>query len=147
MNLGRDAIARLLPHAGAMLLLDEVVDWDSESIACSTTSHQREDNPLRHRGLLPALAGIEYAAQAMAVHGALAAGGPDAPGRPGLLAAVRDVTLHVARLDDAASPMIVGARRLTPSGGRAIYSFTVEAAGRALLAGRATVVLITEKRQ
>lgn len=147
MNLGRDAIATLIPHAGAMILLDEVVVWDADSIACKATSHRNADNPLRHRGSLPALAGIEYAAQAMAVHGALTSGESGAPVRAGLLAALREVTLHVTRLDDVASPMFVGARRLTLDGGRAIYTFTIEATGYALLEGRATVVLITEEGQ
>ena len=64
-----------------------------------------------------------------------------------MLAALRDVTLHVVRLDDIAAPMIVGARRMAVDGGRAIYSFALDADGRALLAGRATVVQITEERE
>ena len=147
MIIGRDAIATRIPHAGAMLLLDEVVAFDTDSIACVTMSQQRPDHPLRHEGRLPALAGIEYAAQAMALHGALTSAPGAAPARSGLLAALRDVTLHVVRLDDIAAPMIVGARRIAVDGGRAIYSFTLEAGGQTLLTGRATVVQITEERK
>ena len=147
MMLGRDAIAGRVPHAGAMLLLDEVVAWDAESIVCRTTSHRQLDNPLRYGHMLPALAGIEYAAQAMALHGALTAPVQETAPRSGLLAALRDVTLHVTRLDDAESPMIVSARRMAADGGRAIYSFAVEAAGRSLLNGRATVVVSSEVRK
>jgi predicted hotdog family 3-hydroxylacyl-ACP dehydratase len=56
-------------------------------------------------GLL-APVGIEYAAQAMALHGALNAK-PGVDGRPGFLASARSVRLHVARLDDVAGALIV----------------------------------------
>jgi predicted hotdog family 3-hydroxylacyl-ACP dehydratase len=56
-----------------MCLLDRVVHWDSQRIHCRASSHRSADNPLRSRDQLSAACGIEYAAQAMAVHGALQA--------------------------------------------------------------------------
>src|SRR6185436_4156135 len=70
-------IARLVPQAGAMCLLDEIVSFDERAIVCRASSHRSPGNPLRCDGRLSAFAGIEYGAQAMAVHGALQARQPE----------------------------------------------------------------------
>lgn len=92
---------------------------------------------------MPALAGIEYAAQALAAHCALLAAGADgAPAQgQGLLAGVREVALHVARLDDIDAPLTVRAERLVANGSRLLYGFSIEAGQRQLLSGRVAVVL------
>ena len=69
--LDRAAIARRVPHAGDMCLLDAVVRWDATAIECHA-GVPRERHPLARDGVVPAVAAIEYAAQATAVHGALA---------------------------------------------------------------------------
>lgn len=139
--LDRAGIAARIPHAGAMCLLDRCHRFSADDIACGSTSHRDEANPLRMAGVLPAAAAIEYAAQAMALHGALAA----APGKPpaaGFLASVRGVRLAVPRLDDVAGEITVAARRLAGDGGQALYAFTLhDDGGRLLAAGRAAVVL------
>ena len=71
--LDRVAIAARIPHQGSMCLLDAVLAWDSGQIHCRASSHRQPDNPLRAAARLGAACGIEYAAQAMAVHGALLA--------------------------------------------------------------------------
>ena len=76
--MNRDAICARLPHAGRMCLLERLAAWDSESIVCHATSHRDADNPLRSGGRLHAVTGVEYAAQAMVLHGSLLAA-PDAP--------------------------------------------------------------------
>jgi predicted hotdog family 3-hydroxylacyl-ACP dehydratase len=123
-----------------MCLLDAVQEWSDTAIACRALSHADPANPLRARGRLGAATGIEYAAQAMAVHGALIAGG-DAPPRQGYLTSVRSVTLHVARLDDLAGALDVSAERLSGDGNHILYQFSLAHAGRCLLEGRAAVVL------
>ena len=125
-----------------MCLLDAVVDWSDTAISCVATSHADPANPLRADGRLGAAAGIEYAAQAMAIHGALLAGSDGAP-RQGYLTSVRGVTLHVARLDDLPGQLDVRAERLSGDADNVLYQFSVSHAGRCLLAGRATVVLDT----
>ena len=79
-----------IPHQGRMCLLDEVVDWNAHHIRCRTGTHRAPDNPLRSHGRLGVACGIEYAAQAMALHGALAGAAAGADGgaasRVGLLA-------------------------------------------------------------
>jgi predicted hotdog family 3-hydroxylacyl-ACP dehydratase len=141
--LDRAGIAARIPHHGDMCLLDEVVAWSETAIACRATSHSDRANPLRADDRLGAATGIEYAAQAMAVHGALLAGADDAP-RQGYLASVRNVTLHVARLDDLAGALDVRAERLSGDGNHILYEFSLTHAGRCLLEGRAAVVLDAE---
>ena len=98
--LGRAAIAALIPHQGAMCLLERVVSWDAAGIACESATHLDLANPLRHGGRLGTVCGAEYGLQAAALHGALVGGGIRQP--PGALAALRGVVCHVPRLDDPA---------------------------------------------
>ncbi|HEX9184171.1 MAG TPA: hydroxymyristoyl-ACP dehydratase [Burkholderiales bacterium] len=134
-------IARLVPQQGPMCLLAGVERYDAQSIVCRADSHRDARNPLRRANRLPALAGIEYAAQALAAHCALLGGGA---GR-GLLAGVREVALHAERLDDVQGPLLVRAERLVADGRHLLYAFAVEAGGRALLSGRLAVVLDKEQ--
>jgi predicted hotdog family 3-hydroxylacyl-ACP dehydratase len=133
-------IARLIPHAGAMCLLDGVVRWDSAQIRCVSRTHREMGNPLRAGGQLPAVCGIEYAAQAMAVHGGLA-GIIGAKSRAGYLVSLRDVICRKSRLDNLEGDLIVDAEQLMADRSRVIYQFTLWVGETEVLSGRATVVL------
>ena len=137
-------IAGHIPHQGSMCLLDCVEAWDKQRIQCRAISHRAADNPLRARGQLGAACGIEYAAQAMAVHGALLAPPDSSRARVGYLVSVRGTQLHVPRLDDIAADLRVEATCITRSENNILYQFSVSAAGRLLLDGRAAVVLDAE---
>ncbi len=133
-------IARLIPHQGRMCLLDAVLDCSPARIRCRARSHRDPANPLASEGALLSPAAIEYAAQAMALHGALnvRAG---VTGRPGYIASARGVTLHVPRLDTVEGELQVEAER------QVAYRFTViTEGGQALVDGRVTVVLDTPLR-
>jgi predicted hotdog family 3-hydroxylacyl-ACP dehydratase len=136
--LDRAAIARLVPHAGAMCLLDRALAWDAHVIRCESARHRDPSMPLRRDGVLPAICGAEFALQAMALHGALTAGTPQPMG---FVSSLRDVALHAARLDDVAEPLTVEAMALTAEPGGFIYRFAISAAGRPLLDGQAAVIL------
>jgi predicted hotdog family 3-hydroxylacyl-ACP dehydratase len=138
MQLTRADIAGLIPHAGAMCLLDGVVAWDDDRIRCVSDSHHDPANPLRAGGRLPAVCGIEYAAQAMAAHGGLKARGRP---RTGFLASVRDVACHRERLDDIEGRLVVEAVSVMGDGNRMIYEFRLWVGDVEVLSGRATVVL------
>jgi len=140
MRLSRNEIARLIPHAGAMCLLDEVVAWDDMRIRCTSRSHLDAGNPLRAGGQLPAVCGIEYAAQAMAVHGGLH-GKKEGRPRAGYLASLRDVSCRRDRLDDLDGELVIEAERVMGDGDRVIYEFRLSAGGEEILSGRAAVVL------
>ncbi len=152
MRLDRPWIERNIPHHGRMCLLDEVMEWDAQHIRCRSGSHRLPDHPLRSQGRLGVACGIEYAAQAMAVHGALAGGAlaDAAKGRSevGFLAGLRDVRLHVLRLDDIESDLICDALLVAGDQGSALYEFAIrsEAERQRLLSGRATVVFDANER-
>lgn len=140
LKLDRAGIAALIPHAGAMCLLDGVKECSDERIVCVSASHRMESHPMRREGVLPALCGIEYAAQAMAVHGGLTALAGSRP-RAGYLAALRDVRCTRARLDDIAGELTIEAARLMGDAANVVYEFRLGAGGETILSGRATVVL------
>ncbi|AFQ47122.1 hotdog family protein [Burkholderia cepacia] len=141
-TLDRAWIAAHIPHDGAMCLLDRVEAWDAASIRCSATSHRDPHNPLRSRGRLASVCGIEYAAQAMAVHGALVCA-QQAHARPcvGYLASVRNVDACVDRLDTFDLPLTVDAERISGDGRSVLYAFALRCGERVLLSGRAAVML------
>lgn len=141
--LDRSAIAARIPHHGSMCLLDRVVSWSESSIQCTASNHRHSDNPLREGGRLGVAAGIEYAAQAMAVHGGLLTGHGQPP-RQGYLASVRGVRFHALRLDDQNADLEINAERVSGDARQVLYRFIVSAAGQALLDGRAAVILDAE---
>jgi predicted hotdog family 3-hydroxylacyl-ACP dehydratase len=139
MELDRRWIASRIPHAGKMCLLDCVLSWDATRIECRASSHRDADNPLRAHGRLGCACGVEYAAQAMAVHATLAP--PAAVRGAGYLIVLRSTVLHVARLDDIRSDLLVSAARINGDKTAFVYEFELRDAGRTCLNGRATVLL------
>jgi len=138
--IGQERIRALIPHAGAMCLLEQVLDWDESSIRCLTRSHRDPTHPLRHAGGLSALHLIEYCAQAMALHRGLVAESRGETAPRGWLVSTRDFKLAVARLDDLAEPITVLARELLYFEGGTQYEVAAEAGGQTLGSGRISVV-------
>lgn len=140
-------IAALIPHSGSMCLLAALVEWDANHIVCIATNHRDAGHPLRTRRGLLAPAAIEYAAQAMALHGALIGQAAGTPATPGFLASARGVQLRVLRLDDLppASPdeLRITATRQAGDAQQILYTFSMTHAGRPVADGRAAVVLNT----
>lgn len=135
-----EQICARIPHAGRMCLLERVIDWNAESIQCLAVSHHAPDNPLRYGNHLSVLCGVEYAAQAMALHGSLVEqhGAP----RAGFLASLRDVNCHTDYLDTVAGPLHIRAQRLSGDGHGFIYEFEVGDGHQVLLSGRSAVRLL-----
>ncbi len=133
-------ICQLIPHAGGMCLLDRVIAWDTATITCATLTHRRSNNPLRNTNGLPMSALIEYAAQAMAVHGCLLTKDSGTVMQEGYLAALRDVKLRQGWLSDIDVALLIKAERLFVDGGNMIYNMSASAQGQELMAGRASVV-------
>ena len=138
--ISREDIAGMIPHAGAMHLLDGVLSWDADRIRCLSRSQRDRQNPLRMDGRLSALCGIEYAAQAMAIHGVLAGNVSKRP-RLGYLASLREVRCSRPRLDDLEGDLIVEAERMMGEESHVIYGFEVRVGDVEVLRGRAAVVL------
>jgi predicted hotdog family 3-hydroxylacyl-ACP dehydratase len=165
MRLDRTWIERNIPHHGRMCLLDEVVEWDGRHIRCRSGTHRAADHPLRSQDRLGIACGIEYAAQAMAAHGALSAraravetavlarvdlasGASAVRSRPeaGFLASLRDVRMYALRLDDIETDLICDATLIAGDHGTALYDFKLTSETRTLLSGRATVVFDANQR-
>jgi predicted hotdog family 3-hydroxylacyl-ACP dehydratase len=111
--IARHDIEAMIPHKGAMCLWDEVVDWDAQRIRLRSHGHRDAAHPLRSDGRL------------RAVH----------------LVALRDVRLHVARIDDLADALECEAELLAESAASQQYSFRVVHAGKVVAEGRAAVML------
>ena len=145
MQLDHADIAARIPHAGRMCLLDRVLYWDAHGIRCSATSHRDKNNPLREAGGLSALAGMEYAAQAAAVHSALLL--DEAVPRSGVLAALKNVTASRLWLHEINEDIVVEASLLhgDPAGG--IFAFAVFADEERVLSGQFTLMYIDKARE
>lgn len=139
MNLLEEVYAKL-PHAGAMCLLEQMLERDRDSIHCATASHRDPRNPLRRDGILSAVHGVEYAAQAAAAHGVLSdvLDGDS----PLVLGAVRDLEISVARLDTLPAPLQVTAWLEARAGINAVYRFELSADERGCVRGRITLVSV-----
>ncbi len=150
-TLDHAGIAALIPHSGAMCLLDRLCAWDAKHIACSANNHRDTAHALRSASGLLAPVAIEYAAQAMALHGALIGQAAGTPATPGYLASARSVQLHALRLDDlplsgnASEPdeLRIEATRQAGDARQILYAFSITHQGRPVAEGRAAVVLNT----
>jgi predicted hotdog family 3-hydroxylacyl-ACP dehydratase len=91
-------------------------------------------------GRLPAWCGIEYAAQAMAIHQGLCASNAAPPLR-GFLAVARDVALTPTDLDGLPGELHIHADKMIAEGARSLYRFRLSSQGQTLLSGRVAVVL------
>jgi predicted hotdog family 3-hydroxylacyl-ACP dehydratase len=136
--LNRADILGLIPHQGAMCLLDGVTGWTAQNITCHSASHLDPANPLRRAGQLAPICGVEYGLQAAAVHGALCNG---APQQAGFVAALRGLEMHVDQLDDPVfGGLVVSAMLEHADNTGMIYAFRLaSASGRVLVAGRGIV--------
>ncbi|MDB5896802.1 MAG: 3-hydroxydecanoyl-[ACP] dehydratase [Ramlibacter sp.] len=138
MKIDRAGIERLVPHAGAMCLLDAVTEWSADSIAC-TSGWPGADHPLARNQRVPAIVATEYAAQATAVHGALLEDSGRA--RAGMLATLMDVQLAAASMPAQGDALSIRAHLLSRSPAGCMYSFEVAAAGAPIASGRLMVAL------
>jgi len=149
MQLEIEQLRQLLPHQGSMCLLERVLECNESSIVCSTTTHLDPENPLRSASGLGSATAIEYAAQAMALHARLQARTDDAqPARQtghGVLGSVRGCQMLSPHLDTYDEPLFVQASLVSGDGTMALYSFEVGGKTKAIVTGRATVLLVTNR--
>ena len=133
--LDRAAIEARIPHAGAMSLLDAVVQWDAAHIAC-TAAAPTALHPLARAGRVPAIACAEYAAQACAVHGSLL---DDQPAPAALLAKLSDIDLPLDHIPTDAGPLAIRAHLLGRNEAACRYTFEVECVDQPIARGQLMV--------
>jgi predicted hotdog family 3-hydroxylacyl-ACP dehydratase len=138
--LSKNEWQHLIPHKGAMCLLDTVVDWDETRIHVTAISHRDPHNPLRSDGGLRSVHLCEYGAQAMAIHGGLLAARDGFVARPGFLVSLRAVKLFSTRIDELAGDLDVRAEKLLAGDNAWQYAFRIEHDGALLAEGRAAVM-------
>jgi len=136
----RDLIAELIPHQGAMSLLDRVDSWNATGIVAVSASHRAAQHPLRSTGRLHAVHLCEYGAQAAAIHGGLIARAAGRVAEPGYLVSLRDVALACQRIDELGGELWVSAELLLQDQGSWQYRFAASHAGRTLASGRLAII-------
>jgi predicted hotdog family 3-hydroxylacyl-ACP dehydratase len=94
---------------------------------------------------LPIWAGIEYAAQAAAVHGALV--NRRSEPRAGVLAALRNINATCEWLDRISGELTLTATVLHADRSGGIYSFAAHVGEQLLLGGRFTLMFSTELQE
>ena len=142
-------IESLLPHAGRMRLIDRVVWFDEHRVVCESDSHRAVDHPLAFDQALPIACGLEYGAQAMAIHGSLLASssGASEPGvGHGYLVAASDLRWTTERLDRCEGALVIEAVSELRTDRHVAYRFELKAGGRCVMTGRASVLLPTPQR-
>lgn len=139
-RLSKQEISSLLPHGENLCLLDQIESWDAKTLIASTTSHTKTNNPFYRDGALPAVAMVEYAAQATAVHAALIASGP-----PGLrlIGALRNNHLPACPLSEFAQPIVVEVCIQLSSSQGAVYTFCASHLHEQIGSGRMTLMQST----
>jgi predicted hotdog family 3-hydroxylacyl-ACP dehydratase len=142
MKIDRAEIERLVPHAGAMCLLDAVTEWSASAIAC-TSALPGADHPLARNRRVPAIVATEYAAQATAVHGALLQASGQARG--GMLATLVDVQLGAAAIPADGDALAIRAELLGRSPAGCMYRFEVGTGGTLIASGRLVIALAEEE--
>lgn len=139
--MAKTELCRLIPHQGSMCLLHTVEMWTDTSIDCSAQSHRETSNPLRLNDKLDAICGLEYAAQAMAVHIGLVNGSIPPRKHIGYLGGIRDVLLLTDRLDTWGDDLLINSTRLFAEHDSFLYQFRIHVSGRDLVSGRVSVFL------
>ncbi|HTB65137.1 MAG TPA: hypothetical protein VK727_02850 [Steroidobacteraceae bacterium] len=136
----RDFITQLIPHQGAMALLDGIENWTETIIVATSSTHRRMDHPLRHDGRLRAVHLCEYGAQAAALHGGLVARAAGTRAAPGYLVSLRGVSFACQHIDDLAGDLQIRAELLLLDSGSWQYSFAASHAGDVLASGRLAII-------
>lgn len=134
-------LSKFLPHGNDMCLLSSVEYWDASSITCLTSTHQNHDNPLRRQGILGMIAGLEYAAQAMAVHVGLTTDIAKHNASLGYLGAVRDLQIGSRTFQQFAEDLTIKATLLLAQHMSFIYTFSMNTSQMTILQGRASIFI------
>ena len=128
-----------MPQKGRMMLLDGLIRFDADGIVCSAHNHRADDHPLLAETRLSSLAGIEYAAQSMALHGALLAQRENRSLPRGLVGLMREIECYVDYLDDIEGELNIHAFRIAFDTKNLMYRFEIFADERILIKGRLAV--------
>jgi len=145
ITLNSREIAQRLPHAGKMCLLHEVIEASSDALTAEANSHLDADNPLRLDGKIATVNGIEYAAQAMAIHGSLllselSSTASETP-QTGYIATVRNIQMAVPFIPETGAALVINVQQLMSDSNGFTYQFHIDCEQQRLISGKITVFL------
>ena len=141
VKLNSREIAQRLPHGGNMCLLDGVIEADSDSLTALASSHLDDDNPLRMDGKIATVNGIEYAAQAMAVHGSLLSSAASETPQVGYIATVRNIEMTTPFIPETGASLLIKVQQLMSDSNGFTYQFHIHCEQQRLISGKITVFL------
>ncbi len=143
MQLAQESLCRLIPHHGSMCLLKKVDFFDDENITRLADSHRLDDNPLRDDLGLSSINGIEYGAQAIAIHAALTRQQDESSSeaQSGYLVQVKNVSFTPCDLSLKLEYLKIEATQVLMTERNLIYSFAVSHEGERLVEGRITIFM------
>jgi predicted hotdog family 3-hydroxylacyl-ACP dehydratase len=137
-------VEELVPHSDSMLLLDWVLEHESDFTICSATAdsgaHFADPG-----GSVPSWVSLEYMAQCAAVHGGLADRNRDKAPRPGLLLGSRRLLLHTDTLPTG-QELHVTARHHRASAGLVAFDCSIrsETTSEILAEGRINIYILED---
>ena len=138
LPLTRQTIEERLPHSGNMCLLNRIIAANEQSLTAEAISHLDASNPLIVNGRISAINGVEYAAQAMAIHGSLRSGKSHA----GYIATVRNIELNQEFLPQKQGVLLIQVEQLMNDDNGFSYQFQIHCQDQLILSGRITVFLV-----
>jgi len=120
-------IDELVPHAGAMVLLDAVIEAGDEHIACRRTV--RADGLFEDAAGLPAWAGVELMAQAVAAWAGWQATREGRPVRLGFLLGTRQYRCDVDVFAPGTELRVEAVRIFHDANGMGVFACRIDAPG------------------
>jgi len=112
-------IAELLPHDGKMVLLDQVVEYDHQSLVATTVV--RDDGLFGDGKTVPAWLGIEYMAQTIAAQGGMMCYLAGKPIQLGFLLGTRRYVCNIANFK-VGERLTVRVERILEDQGLAVFN-------------------------
>lgn len=121
-------IEELIPHAGEMVLLDAVLDHDADHVRCARKVPARG---LLHAadGSLPAWAGVELMAQAIAAWAGCAARAEGRPVRLGFLLGTRHYRCNVPGFAPGSELIVAAQREFFDATGMGVFTCRIDGTG------------------
>jgi predicted hotdog family 3-hydroxylacyl-ACP dehydratase len=119
------AIVDLVPHTGPMVLLDELLDFGTDHVACAMTVREGTMFVDAASGF-PAWAGIELMAQAIAVWNGCTARTQGDAVRPGFLLGTRSYSCPVTHFPIGAKLRVLAERGFNDPEGMAAFNCSIE---------------------
>ena len=141
------AVEEVIPHAGRMVLIDQILEFSEHGIVCQSTI--REDNPYlgSDRQVGPWIA-LEYLSQALAAHSGLEARERGESPSVGFLLGTRKFKNHSGERFRIGQSLRISARRTWQQSGMALCEGAIhDAESGALLIDAALSVFLPESTE